>query len=108
MARLIRLILLLAVVAAILAAASWGVALHRVDVLLGDPPPQMGKQSTTFLWDGLAQVEGRPKVWRFAFGPTRIPGARDVGIYVSPLGKVVLLEPADLAARVKVFHSTGY
>ena len=108
MASLIKLVLLLAVVAAVVAAASWGVALHRVDVLLGDPPPEMGTQATTFLWDGLLHVEGRPKVWSFAFGPTRIPGARNVRIYVSPLGKLVQVEPADLAARVKVFHATGY
>ena len=108
MARLIRLLFGLALVAAVLAAASWSVALHRVNVLLGDPPPQLGKHETTFLWDGMPQLQGQPRAWRFAFGPTAIQGAPYVRIYVSPLGKVVLTEPADLAARVKVFHSTGY
>jgi hypothetical protein len=108
MASLIRFILLLAVVATVAALASWGLALHRVDVLLGDPPPQMGTQTTTFLWDGMPGVEGHPRVWRFAFGPTIIPGARSVRIYVTALGHVELTEPADLAARVKVFHNTGY
>jgi hypothetical protein len=107
MARLIQLILISALVAALVAGASWGLALHRVDVLLGDPPPQMGAQTTTFLWDGMPQVEGHPKVWRFAFAPTLIPGASSVRIYVSPLGQVIQTEPADLAARVKVFHNTG-
>jgi hypothetical protein len=108
MARLIRLVLGLAVGAAVLALVSWAVALHRVDVLLGDPPPQMGSHSTTFLQDGIPQVEGRPRVWLFAFGPTAIPGARDVRIYVTPLGRVIQTDPPDLAARVKVFHATGY
>ena len=108
MASLIRFILILAVVAALVAGASWGIALHRVDVLLGDPPPRMGAQATTFLWDGMPQVEGHPKVWSFAFTPTAIPGARDVRIYVTPLGQVEQTEPADLAARLKVFHATGY
>lgn len=108
MASLIRLILILALGAALVAGASWGLALHRVDVLLGDPPPEMGTQTTTFLWDGMPQVEGHPKVWSFAFSPTRIPDTRNVRIYVSPLGRVVQMEPADLVARVKVFHSTGY
>jgi hypothetical protein len=108
MASFIRLILMLGVVAAVIALASWGIALHRVDVVLGDPPPQMGSQTTTFLWDGMPQVDGHPRVWRFAFGPTRIPQARDVRIYVSPLGRIVQTEPADLVARVKVFHATGY
>jgi len=108
MARLIRLFLGLALGTAVAVGVSWAVALHRVGVLLGDPPPRMGTHSTTFLWDGMPQVEGRPRAWLFAFGPTAIPGARDVRIYVTPLGHVVLTEPSDLAARVKVFHSTGY
>jgi hypothetical protein len=108
MARLIRFILILAVGAAVVGVASWGLAVHRVDVLLGDPPPQMGSQTTTFLWDGMAQAEGHPRVWRFAFAPTVIPGARSVNIYITPLGHIELTEPADLAARVKVFHNTGY
>jgi hypothetical protein len=108
MARLIRLLLGLALVTAIAFAVSWAVALHRVDVLLGDPPPSMGTHATTFLWDGMPQMEGHPRVWLFAFGPTVIPGARNVRIYVTPLGRVALTEPPDLAARVKVFHSTGY
>jgi hypothetical protein len=108
MAGLVRFILILALCAAVIGGASWGLALHRVDVLLGDPPPKMGTQTTTFLWDGMPQVEGHPRVWRFAFAATVIPGARSVRIYVTPLGKVLQTEPADLAARVKVFHSTGY
>jgi hypothetical protein len=108
MARLIRFLLILALATAVLAAVSWAVALHRVDVLLGDPPPKMGTQKTTFLWDGMTQVPGSPRVWLFAFGPTAIPQARDVRIYVSPLGRVVQTDPPDLAARVKVFHATGY
>jgi hypothetical protein len=43
-------------------------------------------------------------VWRFAFGPTVIPGAPTVRIYVSLRGQVVATEPADLAERVKALH----
>jgi hypothetical protein len=98
-----------AALAAVLAvAASWSIAYNVVASLLGDPPPQMGTQTTTFLWDGLTQVEGAPRVWSFAYGPTRIPGAPYVRIYVTPLGGLALTEPADLAARVKTLHATGY
>jgi hypothetical protein len=48
------------------------------------------------------------KAWRFAFGPTRIPGAPDVTIYISPTGKVLQAYPADLPDRIKAFHNTGY
>jgi hypothetical protein len=100
MAGLVRFIVVCALCAAVIAGVSWGVALHRVDVLLGDPPPRMGTQKTTFSWD--------TKMWLFAFGPTKIPGAQNVRIYVTPVGRVVQTEPSDLAARVKVFHATGY
>lgn len=108
MASLIRFVLVVALCVAILVGVSWAVALHRVDVLLGDPPPKMGTHATTFLWKGMPQVEGHPRGWLFAFGPTVIPEASTVRIYVTLLGHVVQTEPADLAARVKVFHSTGY
>jgi hypothetical protein len=97
-----------ALCAAVVVGVSWALALHRVDVLLGDPPPKMGTHTTTFLWDGMPQIAGHPRVWLFAFGPTAIPGAQAVRIYINPLGHVVQMEPADLAARVKVFHATGY
>ena len=55
-------------------------------------------------WQGAPQLPGHPRVWRFAFGPTVIPGAPTVRIYVSPLGQVVATDPADLAERVKALH----
>ena len=108
MSRLIGLILILALAAAFVVGGSWALAYNGVATLLGDPPPQMGTQTTTFLWDGLTQVEGAPRVWSFAFYPTLIPGAQSVRMYVTPTGRVVWTEPADLAARVKKLHDTGY
>ena len=108
MARLFWLTLIVAFVAAIAVGASWALAYNRVASLLGDPPPQMGNQTTTFLWDGLTQVEGGPRVWSFAYYPTLIPGAPSVRIYVTPIGHVVYTEPADLAARVVLLHAKGY
>ena len=108
MARLLKFILILAFGGAALVGVSLGLAIHRVNVLLGDPPPNMGTQTTTLLWDGMRAVEGHPRGWLFAFRPTVIPEARDVRIYITLLGQVVQTEPADLAARLKVFHNTGY
>ena len=90
--------------AALLVGASWAVARFTVGNLLGDPPPEMGRQSTALLWQGAPELPGHPRVWRFAFGPTRIPGAPTVRVYVTPLGHLVETEPADLEARVKVLH----
>jgi hypothetical protein len=108
MARLMWWTLIAAVLAAVIAGASWAIAYSRVASLLGDPPPQMGAETITFLWNGLPEAEGHPRVWSFAFSPTLIPGAPSVRIYVTPIGRVVETEPADLAARVKALHNTGY
>lgn len=103
MSRLFGLILILALAAGLVAGGSWALAYNGVATLLGDPPPQMGSQTTTIIWDGRV-----PQEWCFAYGPTLIPGAPSVRIYVSPFGRVVWTEPADLAARVKVLHDKGY
>ena len=114
MARLFWWVLILAFVAALLTGASWAAAYTSVGKLLGAPPPLMGTQSTSIQWRGLSQFRGlsqlreRPPVWRFAFAPTAIPGASRVRIYVSPLGQILSTEPADLPARLKEFHNTGY
>jgi hypothetical protein len=104
MARLFWLTLMAAFGAALLAGASWAGAYTAVGMLLGAPPPEMGTQSTTFLWDGAPELTGHPRVWRFAFGPTVIPGAPSVRIYVTPFGHVLVTEPADLEARIKAMH----
>jgi hypothetical protein len=104
MARLFWLAVIAAFFGALLAGASWAASLSAVGTLLGAPPPEMGRQSTTLLWQGAPQLPGHPRVWRFAFGPTVIPGAPTVRIYVSLLGQVVATEPADLAERVKALH----
>ena len=90
--------------AALLAGVSWVVASTTVGSLLGEPPPNMGTESTTFLWHGTPEAPGRQLLWRFAFGPTRIPGAPTVRIYVTPLGRVVDTEPGNLRALLKAFH----
>src|ERR1700758_1694615 len=104
MAPPVWLMVMAACVAALLAGASWAASLVAVGTVLGAPPPEMGKESSTLLWQGAPELVGHPRVWRFAFGPTVIPGATTVRIYVSPLGRGVAPEPADLAARIKALH----
>jgi hypothetical protein len=108
MARLFWLVVMLAGAGAVAAGTSWAAAYVSVGRLLGAPPPEMGTQRTAFLWQGMPQEPGNPRAWRFAFAPTRIPGAPRVQIYVSPTGRVIRTDPPDLAARVKAFHNTGY
>jgi hypothetical protein len=108
MARLFWLILVLAFVAALMAGASWAIAYNTIGNILGAPPPKMGTQTTQLVWNGMGSQEKHPLMWRFAFGPTVIPGATRVTIYVGPAGDIVRTEPSDLEARLVAFHRTGY
>jgi hypothetical protein len=108
MARLFWLFLILAFVATLLMGTSWAVAYNSVGTLLGAPPPKMGTQQTTIRWYGLSQLPEHPPEWRFAFGPTVIPGAVNVRIYVNPWGRIVSTEPEDLENRLLAFRRTGY
>jgi len=108
MARLFWLLLIAAFVAMLVMGASWAIAYNSVGTLLGAPPPQMGTQSTSIQWQGLSQLREHPPVWRFAFEPTRIPGAAAVRIYVNPWGRIVQTEPADLDERLQAFRHTPY
>ena len=101
MARLFWMTLVAAFAGALLLGASWAAAYNAVADVLGAPPPEMGRESTTLLWEGAPELPGHPRVWRFAFGPTLIPGAPTARVYVTPLGQLVRTEPADLADRVK-------
>jgi hypothetical protein len=108
MRRVITLVLVVACASALLSGASWALAQSTVASLLGAPPPRMGHSDTQFSFDGVRQVRHHPRAWIFTYGPTAIPGASRVRIYVGPMGRLLRTEPADLAARMKTFHATGY
>jgi len=103
-ARLFWLTIMAACGAALLAGVSWIGAYTVAGSLLGSPPPDMGNQSIRFLWDGMPRMPGHPRVWEFAYGPTKIPGAPTVRIYVTPLGHIVETEPDNLEALLKAFR----
>jgi hypothetical protein len=107
MARLFWYLLVLAFVGALLVGASYAAAYSAVGTLLGAPPPQMGSQNAELLWKGARELPGNPRVWKFSFGPTVIPGARSVTIYVDPMGRIIEMDPKNLPARLKLFHDTG-
>ena len=71
-------------------------------------PPDMGRRKVTFLWDGMPNRRDHARAWRFTFRGTRVPGAPDVTVYISPTGKLLQAYPADLPDRIKAFHDTGY
>jgi hypothetical protein len=108
MARLFWLLVILAFVGSLALGASWAAAYSSVGTILGAPPPRMGTQSTSFLWENVPKLRDRPALWRFGFSPTAIPGASTVRIYVGPWGRVISTEPGDLADLLVAFHRPGY
>src|SRR5207245_11245636 len=94
MSRLFWLTVMAAFGAALVLGVSWVAAYTAVANVLGSPPPEMGPQSTALLWHGAPQLSGHPRVWRFAFGPTRIPGAPTVCLCVTPRGRALPAQPA--------------
>src|SRR5256885_17046128 len=104
MARLFWLTVMAAFGAALVLGVSWVFAYTAVANVLGSPPPEMGTQYTALLWQGAPELSGHPRVWRFAFGPPRIPRAPTLRIYVPPLRHVLQTQPAGLEAPVKVPH----
>ena len=108
MARLFWFLLVAAFVALLVTGVSWALAYNSVGTLLGSPPPQMGTQQTSIQWHGMTDPRKDPPVWRFAFAPTRIPGASTVRIYVNPWGKIVQTDPADLEAKLQAFRRSPY
>ena len=108
MRRLFQLLLVATFVGTLLLGASWAAAYFAVGTLLGAPPPQMGTQHTHLALEGVRGIRGHPRAWVFSYGPTLIPGAPDVRIYVTPTGELLRTEPLDLADRLKAFHAIGY
>lgn len=108
MARLIWMLLMACLVAALVMGTSWVAAYATVNDMLGAPPPEMGHQKTQFLWGGIPTVRGHPRAWSFSYGPTRIPNTPSVRIYVGPTGKVLRTEPEDLKSRIDAFHLKGF
>lgn len=107
MTRLLWYLLIVAFVGAILIGGSYAAAYSTVGTLLGAPPPKMGKRSTELLWKGAPELPGQPRAWRFTFGPTVIPGAQSVRIWVDPMGRLLQVEPLDLRGRLAGFHDRG-
>jgi len=108
MARLLWYVVIAAFVGALLVGASYAAAYSAVGTLLGAPPPKMGTSRVELLWKGAPELPGHPRVWRFTFGPTLIPGAPSVRLWVDPVGRMVQMEPENLRARLAGFHDRGY
>jgi hypothetical protein len=103
MARLLKLLLLLALVCVVLGAASYAGARATAGKLVGRDPP-MSERIITFAYQGVPELPGRPRAWVITYGRTRLPGVRSAIIYVSPVGRLLATMPRDLDARLDAYE----
>ncbi len=103
MKRLIKLILVLAVIGAALASMSYAGAGIKAASFVGSKAP-LGNRQIKFNYEGVRDLPGRPKAWVVTYRSSRLPGAPLVQIFVSPTGRVIATRPPDLARRVEAWE----
>ena len=97
--RLIKWLIVLAMVGAALTAASYAGARFTAGRLLGPEPPLSGR-TVQFVYKGVEQLPGKPRAWVFTYTQSSLPGVRSARIYVSPTGKLIAIRPRDLDRRL--------
>lgn len=103
MAKLFKVVAVLALVAGLLTAASYLGARARAGGLLGSNPP-VGNRSIDFAFSGVASVRGNPRAWVFTYRSSQLPGVSGIRIYISPTGKLLGTEPPDLERRLEAYE----
>ncbi|MGB7213187.1 MAG: hypothetical protein WBC97_11245 [Gemmatimonadales bacterium] len=105
MAKLMKLFLTLLLLSGMAAAGSYGVAYLAQGKIVGPQPLELGAQATRFATEGIPTLPGAPKAWVFSYGPTKVPGMKQVEIFVSPLGSVLGTIPKDFATRLQAYRA---
>lgn len=103
MSRVISWLFAIAFILGLLAAASFVTAHYRARELLGNNAPVRGPE-TTFAWDGVPDVRGRPRAWVLTYRQIRLAGVPRVRIVISPTGRVLSVTPPDLSGRIDVYR----
>jgi len=103
--KLIKWLFIIGFVGVLLTGGSYAAARFQVGRLVGPNPPLAGR-AVEFAYRGVEGLPGRPRLWVFTYGSTRLPGIRSATIYVSPTGKLVGTRPADLEARLAAWEQS--
>jgi hypothetical protein len=109
MAKLFKLLLILAAIAGLLTAGSYAGARFTAGKITGSNPPLSNRTITFEGWrppkfEGVADLPGTPRAWVIRYGRTQLPGVRRVVIYVSPTGRLIATIPRDLEARIEAWE----
>jgi hypothetical protein len=96
-----RALLLLLVIIAALAGASYAGARLTAGKVTGPNPKDLGAATTSFEFEGISSLRDRPRGWIIAYPNARGFGPRGAEIYVSPTGRLLGTRPATLAERLQ-------
>jgi len=103
MGKLIKSLLLLALVAVALVTASYLGARATAGKIVGSNPP-LTQRTIEFAYRGMNDLPGRPRGWVIRYGRTQLPGIRSVAIYVSLKGDLLQTAPRDLQNRIEAWE----
>jgi hypothetical protein len=109
MAKVFKLLVLLAAVGGLLTAASYAGARFTAGKITGTKPPLSNRTIHFQGWrppkfEGVTSLPGAPRAWVIHFERTRLPGVRRATIYVSLTGKLIATVPNDLDARIEAWE----
>ncbi|HWP38010.1 MAG TPA: hypothetical protein VNL18_10705 [Gemmatimonadales bacterium] len=105
MARLFKWLLLAALLCAAFVIYSYLGARITAGKVLGPNPP-VSDRTIEFAFDGVPDLQGRPRAWVITYRASRLPGVRRVQIYVSPMGELIATRPADLSTRLDAWEKS--
>ena len=99
-----RKIILLLVIAAALAGASYAAARFTAGKVTGSASRVMGSPQTAFAFSGVKNLAGAPRAWVVSYPRAQGFPSSPPQIYVSPTGTLLGTRPADLAQRLSAMR----
>jgi len=104
MFRLLKIILVLALIGGLAYGASYAGSRAAAGKVVGPNPMFMGQRQIQFHFKGVEELEGNPRVWVYTYGPTELPGVAEAKIYITWDGKLISTRPRNLAERVQIYR----
>ena len=103
MKRLFKWFALLTFLGLIATAISYAGMRFKVGQLIGDANHEFVQPTRSFGKDSIPGI-GVRFAWTVKWGAVRIPGTRTARVWVSPTGKLLATDPANLDARIEAYQ----
>ena len=100
MQRLVKLVMMLAVLGGVVTIVSYVGARATAGQFVGSDSPLAGR-TIRFAFGGISSLKTAPRAWVFTYGSTSLPGVERAQIIVSATGKLLATRPPDLERRLE-------